>query len=373
MKKLAIIGASYLQKPLVLKAKEMGLETHVFAWREGNVVEDICDYYYDISILEKDLILNKCIDINIDGIISIASDIAMPTVNYVAQKLNLKGNSLISTIISTDKFEMRNALTKAGLPCPNFQFYSKGKIKNLEKLRFPIIVKPTDRSGSRGVTKVENAKEINNALKEAIDQSINKRVIVEEFIKGKEFSVEAISYNGYHEILAITDKVTTGAPFFVEIAHHQPAQITNELKNKILTISKLALNALQIENGASHTEIIVTNEEIIIVEVAGRMGGDFIGSTLTYISTGIDTLNAVINISLGIKPELVSKFKPQFSGIHFLTNNRSWVEEVIKAKPDFLHEAEIFYNIDEENLNNSSNRRGYFIYKYSKRIDNEYS
>ena len=119
-KKLAIIGASYLQKPLVLKAKELGFETHVFAWREGNVVEDVCDVFYPISILEKDEILATCKKVGIDGITSIASDLAAITVAYVASKLNLVGNAYETIAISTNKFDMRNALSKAKLPCPKF-------------------------------------------------------------------------------------------------------------------------------------------------------------------------------------------------------------------------------------------------------------
>ena len=140
LKKIAILGASYLQRPLVLKAKEMMLETHVFAWQEGNVVNDITDYYYDVSILNKERILEICKEINIDGIVSIASDIAMTTVNYVASNMNLVGNSIEATLISTDKFEMRKALSKNNIACPKFYFFSSTNFKYDASLTFPVIV-----------------------------------------------------------------------------------------------------------------------------------------------------------------------------------------------------------------------------------------
>ena len=112
MKKLAIIGASYLQLPLVEKAKEMGIEIHCFAWPDGAVCKDIADYFYPISILEKEDILKKCIEINIDGITTIATDMAVPTICYVAEKMNLISNSYISSVASTNKWDMRKAFKK---------------------------------------------------------------------------------------------------------------------------------------------------------------------------------------------------------------------------------------------------------------------
>ena len=101
MKKLAIIGASYLQEPLITKAKNMGIETHVFAWAAGDRGERIADYFYPISIRERDQILEECRRIGIDGIVSIASDLAMETVNYIAEKMGLPGGKKTKTGYST--------------------------------------------------------------------------------------------------------------------------------------------------------------------------------------------------------------------------------------------------------------------------------
>ena len=118
MIKLAIIGASYLQLPLIKKAKSMGIETHVFAWKVGDVGETEADFFYPISIVEKDKILEKCEEIKIDGICSIASDLAAITVNYIASQLGLNGNSSECTMISTNKHLMRRAFEMGGDPSP---------------------------------------------------------------------------------------------------------------------------------------------------------------------------------------------------------------------------------------------------------------
>jgi biotin carboxylase len=375
MKKIAILGASYLQVPLIKKANEMGLETHVFAWEEGAVGKELASSFYPISILDKESILMKCREIGIHGITTIATDIAMPSVNYVARELNLIGNSLEATLISTDKYEMRKALSSKNIPCPRFSFYEIDNFQNHEGLEFPLIVKPTDRSGSRGVTKVNSIDETNKAVLKALDNSINKRVIVEEFIKGKnEFSVECISYKGEIYPLVVTDKVTTGAPYFCELEHHQPAQISNELKNRIFQLSIESIKALGLENGASHTEIILDeNNNLHIVEVAGRMGGDFIGSHLVELSTGFDFLKATVDVALGsfsFDKYTFSK-NNEFSGVYFLSGQKGEIIEIVDSSNYFLEVVycEVLSKIGDiiDGIVDSSDKRiGLIVYSSGK-------
>ena len=214
MKSLAIIGASYLQRPLVERAKEMGLRTICFAWAEGAVCKDLCDVFYPISITEKEEILRICRDEHIDGICTIGSDVAAPTVAYVAEEMGLTGNSYEAAVRAHDKHLMHDALVAAGVDCPK----SDGTA-------LPVIVKPTDRSGSLGVQKVERKEDLAPAIAKAKALSMSGQVIVEEYIEGREISVEMISCRGVHYALQITDKVTTGAPHFVELEHHQPSDL----------------------------------------------------------------------------------------------------------------------------------------------------
>ncbi|MDZ5001706.1 ATP-grasp domain-containing protein, partial [Clostridium perfringens] len=120
-------------------------------------------------------------------------------------------------------------------------------------------------------------------------------VIVEEFIDGKEYSMEFFSDNGKHSFLAITEKFTTGAPNFIERAHLQPGRIKEETLLKAIEVAINGLNAFEICDGASHVEIKVDRDAIFIIEIGARMGGDFIGSELVRLSTGIDFTEAVMN------------------------------------------------------------------------------
>jgi biotin carboxylase len=319
-KKLAIIGANYLQTPLVQKAVSMGIETHVFAWEQGAVAATHSDYFYPISVLDRETILRICKEVGIHGITSVGSDTTMPTVNYIAQRLGLVGNSLKSTLLSTNKFEMRKKLSSGGIRCPKFKFFKEENYIHDGALSFPLIVKPVDRGGSIGVTKVKNELEVQTALSNALQKSFSEGAIVEEFINGREFSVEMISKNGSHHFIIVTEKVTTGPPHFVEIAHHQPAQITPAEENNIIKVVKESVNALGIKNGATHSEVILSgNGDVWVVEVAGRMGGDFIGSHMVKLSTGFDYLKAVIDISLGQFDENIAPIKAKrYAGVYYV-------------------------------------------------------
>ncbi len=149
MKKLVIIGANDFQNQLILKAKSLGYETHVFAWEDGSIGEKTADYFYPISIKEKEEILKECKKIKPDGVCSIASDLAIITVNYVASKLGLPCNSIESNLQCTNKYVMRQKLRDAGIKTPKFlKVGEKDKKIDVSEMHFPLIVKPTDRSGS---------------------------------------------------------------------------------------------------------------------------------------------------------------------------------------------------------------------------------
>ena len=366
-KTIAIIGASYLQQPLVLRAKEMGLRTICFAWEQGAVCRDVCDTFYPLSITEKEAILDICRKEHIDGICTIASDVAAPTVAYVAEQMGLTGNSYESSLKAHDKHRMREALVAAGVDCPGYRVLARGERPAVSGLELPLIVKPSDRSGSIGVQKISSLEELAPAVENAEQVSLAGEAMVEEFIEGREISVETISCRGMHYPLQITDKVTTGAPHFVELAHHQPSSLPKEMQDRIFAITRRALDALGLTSGASHSEYKITKEgRIVVMEIGGRMGGDFIGSDLVRLSTGYDFLQGVIEVALGetIHPE------PRaiaHSGVYFLSGETPEVLPYITHAGDYK-EIVAAEQTDSElrELTCSADRSGYFLYQSKK-------
>ena len=368
--KIAIIGASYLQLPLYLKAKELGIETIGFSWAIGAVAKKHCTKFYEISTTEKEQILEICKAEKIDGILTIATDIAVPTVNYIASKMGLIGNSQRSGLLATNKFEMREAFKKNNINSP--AFFKVSRIEDLSqienKLKYPVIVKPVDRSGSKGITKVSEQNQLKSAVVRAISEAISKTAIIEHFVVGNEISVECISYKGQHNLLAITDKVTSGPPHFVELEHHQPSNLSKELQTRVEQMTKAALNALEIEYGASHSEFIITPDDVYITEVGARMGGDFIGSDLVYLSTGYDFLQGIIDIALNQFSTPV-KTKHLHSGVLFYSKSTPMLKELtyttsLKSK---IVRSQFDENLKDD-LTESSDRSGYCIYQSSEKI-----
>ena len=299
-KTIAIIGAGYLQLPLVEKARQMGLRTICFAWAEGAVCREVCDRFYPVSITEKEEILRICREEQISCVCTIGSDISAPTVAYVAEQMGLAGNRYEAAVRANNKYLMRQALVAAGIDCPRYRLMVQGDQLNTDGLTLPLIVKPSDRSGSLGVQKISRWEDLAPAIAEAERLSIKGESMVEEFIDGREISVEMISCGGIHHALQITDKVTTGAPHFVELEHHQPSSLPAQMQTRIFAITRRALDALGLTNGASHSEYKITADgRIVVMEIAGRMGGDFIGSHLVQLSTGYDFLRGVIEVALG--------------------------------------------------------------------------
>lgn len=365
-KNLAIIGASYLQLPLIIKAKEMGYTTHVFAWASRDVGEYEADYFYPISIVEKELIADKCYEIGICGICSIATDLGAITVNYVANELGLTGNSMECTAKSTNKYLMREAFKFGGDPSPRSVLIDENTDLNSLDLNFPLIVKPTDRSGSRGIYKVKEREELENAVRSAMYESFEKKALIEEFVEGKEYSVEGISYNGKHEILAVTLKYTTGEPFFIEKGHLEPAPIDVYTFNKVKKVVTHALDTLKIKNGASHSEIKIDSDgSIKIIEIGARMGGDCIGSDLVYWSTGIDYVKAVIDVACGKTPNLIADREPQAARAVFIftEEDKQAFEELERNDPDkILRVVDKHFELIGRTTD-SSNRAGCYIVK----------
>ena len=362
MSDLAVIGASYLQLPLIRKAKEMGYTTHVFAWEANDVGEKEADFFYPISIVEKNVILEKCQEIGICGICSIASDLAAITVNYVANKMGLNANSMHATSISTNKHLMRETFELHGDPSPrSFLVDSNTNFDSLD-ITFPAIVKPTDRSGSRGIYKIYSKDSIRDAVEAALEEGFEKKALIEEFAEGQEYSVEYISYHGKHHFLALTMKYTTGAPHFIETGHLEPAPIDEVTLSKIKSVVEHALDSLELTEGASHSELkIDDNGNIKIIEIGGRMGGDCIGSDLVRYSTGYDYVKMVIDVACGKEPDFTMVCEPITVESKFIFNE----EDIQQFNHDKMN-GKVLRVVDFHperigHVTDSSNRAGCYI------------
>ena len=314
MKKLMILGASVLQMPAIVEAKKLGLYVIAVDMNPNAEGFSYADKKIVVSTTDTEKVLEEAKKNKIDGIITIASDRPMTTVAKVAKELDLIGIDEKTAINATNKSKMRDALKAYGVPIPmyfsveDYDQYIKA-IDNLRNKKYKCIVKPADNSGSRGIRLVENydidqLKKIYDYCKK---NSNSGKLVVEEYMQGSEVSVETISRNGACNVIQITDKLTTGAPYFVEMGHNQPSQLPIDIIEKIKKVAIDANKAVGIENGPSHTEIKVTKDGPKIVELGARLGGDNITTHLVPYSTGINMVEASIKMALGEEIDITKK------------------------------------------------------------------
>ena len=368
MKRVAIIGANEFQNPLIEKARELGLETHVFAWQDGSIGERTADCFHPISIVETDRILDACRHLGVSAVCSIGSDLAAITVVKVAGALGLPCNPPETAVLATNKYRMREAFRDAGIPVPAF-FKADGAEKDLEQaraLRFPVIVKPTDRSGSRGITKVDrfDPDRLRAAVAAALKESFEKRAVIEEYLEGPEYSCEALSVDGQHTVLAITKKYTTGAPHFIETGHIEPPDLTQAEEEKVHRAVTAGLDALHVRLGASHSEFRIDpgTGEARLIEIGARMGGDCIGSDLVRLSTGVDFVELTLRAALGEcpKPEAQGYRRAALVRFLFTQSDLERFHQIEKERPDLLVRASGMRQPGSA-VTDSSTRLGFYI------------
>lgn len=301
-----IIGASVLQLPAILKAKEMDLYVGVADYNPQAIGIQYADEFFNASTMDEDAVLAAALEFKPDGIMTLATDMPMRGVAKVSEKLGLHSISYDTAIKATDKFEMIKAFKAHNVASPwYFTVDSIDELKNLEsQLSYPCIMKPTDNAGSHGVMLAHDFDELLQSYEYSRASARHGRVIIEEYLQGNEVSVEVMVVDGKVNILQITDKLTTGAPHFVEMGHSQPTRHPLETQKAIKNLAIQACQAVGIDQGPAHVEMMVTKRGPVMIELGARMGGDNITTALVPLSTGIDMVKATIDVALGNQPDI---------------------------------------------------------------------
>ena len=368
MKRLLIIGASILQLPAIKKAKELGHYVAVADFNPNAVGIPYADEFYNASTIDIEAICKVAEEFKPDGIMTLATDMPMRSIAAATSRLGLPGISMDTAIKSTDKGEMIKAFKEHGVESPWFYIIENVTVLNalLPQLSYPCILKPTDNAGSRGVMLVKSAEELIEAYQYSVSQSRGGLVILEEYMTGPEVSVEVMVVDGEPHVLQVTDKLTTGAPYFVEMGHNQPSMLPAEDVEKIMDLACRAVKSVGINCGPSHVEIKLTPTGPKMVELGARMGGDCITTHLVPLSTGVDMIKATIDVSLVLNPD-ITPTQQKGSAIRFLDAPNGIIkviEGVEKAQNiDGVQEVSLTKAIGDEvtEIDSSLERCGFVI------------
>lgn len=309
MKRLMIIGASILQLPAIQKAKALGHYVAVADFNPNAIGIPYADEYYNVSTIDEEGVYQAAKKFGADGIMTLATDMPMRSVSYACKRLGLTGISYDTAVKATDKGEMIKAFEKANVEHPWYYIITDSTKPLPQGITYPCITKPTDNAGSRGVMLVGSREELKAALAYSAENGRSGAVIVEEYMVGPEVSVEILVWQGTPHVLQITDKLTTGAPHFVEMGHSQPSRLPLADQEKIKDLACRAVKAVGIDNGPAHVEIMLTKDGPKMVELGARMGGDCITTHLVPLSTGVDMIKATMDICLGLTPDIAPKLQ----------------------------------------------------------------
>lgn len=310
-KKILIIGASILQVPAIKKAKELGYYVGVIDYNPNAVGIPLADEFFEVSTIDIDGVAETAKAFKPDGIMTLATDMPMRSIAKAAEVCGLPGLTMEAAVKATDKGEMIKAFEAAHVEHPWYCIaHTDAEFeKAAETVSFPCIMKPLDNAGSRGVVLCHSKGELLSQYDYSRNESRGAGVIIEEYMQGPEVSVEITVLRGVPHILQVTDKLTTGAPHFVEMGHSQPSRLAAEGLTKIRDLAGRAALAVGIENGPAHAEIMLTKDGPKMVEIGARMGGDCITTHLVPLSTGVDMIRATIEIACGIEPNLTPQWE----------------------------------------------------------------
>lgn len=334
MKKVMILGASPLQIPGIKQAKSMGLYVIAVDMNPGAEGFQYADEKVVISTIDIPNVVEAARRLKIDGVLTLCTDLPVRTVASVAEALNLPAISVENAYRATDKILMREALKEHKVPIPcyfqasNEEEFMKA-VREIRTLGYRCIVKPADNSGSRGVNLLSCYDEdyLKKAYRYSKESSHSGNVIVEEYMEGVEVCVETLSVDGVCYPIQITDKLTTGAPYFVEMGHSQPSQLPATVQEDIRRVAVAANLAVGNFNGSSCTEIKVTKDGAKVVELGARLAGDYMTTDLVPLSTGVNMVEGVVKIALGEKPEYEHKYQ-KASAIRFLKSEEGSITSI---------------------------------------------
>ncbi len=310
-KNILLLGAGPAQISTIETAKAMGLKTVVM---DGNPEAEglkVGDVRVAANFADPKKVIETAKKYEVNGILNVVTEVGVVSAAIASKELGLSCFSIETAMACTNKIVMRQKLKQGGVDVPLFKGTDKlSEAKAFAKeAGFPLIVKPAVGSGSRGVRQVNKLEDIESAVESARKISKDGMAILEGFIEGEEVSVECLTYKGHTEVMGISDKIRTKPPYRTDIKVSYPTSYDATTKANIISETKKAINAVGLENGITHTELLIKDQKARIVEIAARGGGFKIFDIMIPAISGVSAVKACINMALGQVPDITPKYR----------------------------------------------------------------
>jgi len=374
-KTILIFGGGDNQRTLIIGAKELGYRTVVIDPNEKAIGKKYADIFELVEAKDYEKTKEIAEKYQVKGIVTCQMENPLLMMAKLAEEKNYRFPSIESIGNARDKYLMKQAFLKSGVPCAKGFLIADIKEIYDKNILFPAILKPVDAFSSRGVYKVNCNEDIEAHFTETQYYSSTGNVIIEEFIEGPEFSVESVTNNEQTYIIQITQKEITPFPNTVEMAHIQPAELTQNEWIDIETIVKNAISALGINNCASHAELKLTANGPKMIEIGARLGGDYITSHLVPLSTDVNIEKLTVQIAMNDFTSVPAKSN-HASIIRYLNLKPNKLVKKIAGWQKIFENKNLIHadiNIKEneytKSITDSAKRAGFVIVKGTNRTD----
>ena len=333
-KKILILGGALLQSYVIKRAKELDYEVHVLDMNPNSMGFKLADKSAPINIVDQEACLKYAKDNRIDGVLTAATDYGVLSASYIANSMGLNGIDYDVAKMIKNKYEVRKCLHENKADDVD-QFFEVNETAELDKIvneiKYPVMVKPCDGSGSKAANRVDNEAELLNAVEMAMNVSLTHKALIESFIEGKEYGVESFVYKDEIHVLAIMQKDMTTPPYYAELGHTVPSGLNDDMEMKIKQSVVSAIRCLGINYGSVNMDLLVTDDgKVCIVDIGARMGGNLIGSHIIPYSKGIDYMGNMIKAALNENVDFSSTKADSVS-----TRIFAFTPGVVKELPDF--------------------------------------
>lgn len=305
-KTLVVLGANEDQAQAYREARQLGYKTVGFDQNPQAFAAPLADRFIAASTRDVQRIIHELGDTAVAGIVAPASDASQLTLYHLSQYYRTSFQPAQETITaSTDKGHFLEVLRELGLP--GYKFRQSADLAYLAseaaKMRFPLIVKPSDSSGSKGIRLVQEADGLgvlNEALVYAQRFSFSKNVIVEEFLTGQHYSVEVFLHEGKLGFAAISQRLLTPLPYLITLAHLIPAPDSAQLLPRLQPALEAVCAKVGLRNGPANFDFVLTEaeNEIYLIEMNARLAGNGLPQ-LVEAATGVNTFRATVQLALG--------------------------------------------------------------------------
>lgn len=314
LKKLMLLGGSRYAIPVIETAHKLGLYVITCDYLPDNIAHKYSDQYCNVSIIDKEAVLKAAQELQIDGIMSFACDPGVVTAAYVAEKMGLPScGSYESVSILQNKARFRQFLSENEFNVPKTNTYTtvEDAVKDKEIIEYPVIVKPVDSAGSKGVTRVDSADELNDAVKHAFDYSFSNQIIIEDFLEkvGYSSDTDCFSVNGMLQFVSFNSQrfdESSENPY-APAAYSWPSSMTPEVEKELTNEIQRVITLLNLGSSIYNVETrLATNGKPYIMEISPRGGGNRLAECLRY-ATGVDLIDGAVRVAMGMPIENISQ------------------------------------------------------------------